>query len=176
MADWVQGPYQQHSGSYEAERNIYRKLKGKSGYTWLVKVGRQAADHVYVEGGPNSRGFGGRTLKFELEDGSFLELKGPWHTTANALFKDTGHDVRDTHLTFVVIGKGRGGTSDQDCRTIIHDVVYKDEAPAEGPWNRGEILAKKLANEMGVTLHFCIEGDSGGLTSWADPDSKEAGK
>lgn len=172
MSDWTQGPYHMTCGSYEAERNIYRKLTGKSGLTWLVKVGRQAAEHVYVEGGPRSRGYGGRTLKFELEDGSLLSLTGPWHTTADELFKDTGHDVRGTYATFVVIGRDRDATDSG--RTIIRDVVYKDEAPTEGLFSRGEHLAQKLANKLGVKLYFCMESSGGGMTSWADPEKERA--
>ena len=105
--DFVVGRQPIICGSAEAESRKYYKYVGKSGKIWLVADQEDAAANIYAEGGPNSDGFGGRTLTFQLVNGSEIKLKGPWHTNAQALFEETGIDVRDRHYTFVVISRRR---------------------------------------------------------------------
>jgi len=113
--NWIDEPYRMQSGRYEAEIRKYKKLIGKSGRIWLVAIQDNPADNIYVSaasaenqpGYKGFRGFAGRTLTFELEDGDILELQGPWATNSDALFKDTGYDIRDKYLTFGVIGLSR---------------------------------------------------------------------
>ena len=93
-------------GSAVAEQNVYWLHVGKNGHRWLVADRPDCGSYVYVEGGPDSDGFGGRTLRFELVTGEVLELKGPWHSNSEALFAATGVDVRDKHLTFGVVLTG----------------------------------------------------------------------
>jgi len=93
--------------SYEAEQRRYKKIIGKDGHIYLYAIQDNPADNIYVSGGKNSDGFGGRTLSFTLEDGTVEELRGPWHTNSDDLFVHTGIDLRAKYLTFVVIGKGR---------------------------------------------------------------------
>lgn len=76
---------------------IFKKYIGKSGKTWLVGIKKNWKSHIYVsatkeENGPGyegSRGFGGNTLQFKLEDGNTLFLTGPWHSNPNSFFEDT---------------------------------------------------------------------------------------
>jgi len=70
-----------------------------------------------------SDGFGGATLTFPLVGGGEYVAKGPWHGNSDSLFRDTGVDVRDKCLTFVVLAKGCDWTYG---RTIMRDVVYRD--------------------------------------------------
>jgi hypothetical protein len=161
--DYIEEPYQMICGSYEAEIRKYKLYLGKSGLRWLAAIQPNEADDIYVEGGPNSDGFAGRTLNFTLDSGEVVSLKGPWHTSAGSLFNDTGVDLRDKYLTFVVIGLGRAST-DVGYRTIIKDVIYIDEKPTIGEYYRGTKIAMKLAKELNKPV-MCYSKSTGGSSS-----------
>jgi len=158
--DYIEEPYQMICGSYEAEIRKYKMYMGKGGRRWLVAIQPNEADDIYVEGGPNSDGFAGRTLNFTLESGEVVSLKGPWHTSSGSLFEDAGVDIRDKHLTFTVIGLDRGVT-DVGYRAIIKDVIYKDEKPTIGEYYRGTKIAMKLAKELNKPV-MCYSKSTGG--------------
>jgi hypothetical protein len=161
--DYIEEPYRMICGSYEAEFRKYKMYIGKSGKRWLVAIQPNEADDIYVEGGPNSDGFAGRTLNFILESAEVVSLKGPWHTRADSLFQDTEIDLREKYLTFVVIGLDRGCT-DVGYRTIIKDVIYKDEKPTIGEYYRGTKIAMKLAKELNKPV-MCYSKSTGGSYS-----------
>ena len=166
---YVEEPYRMICGSYDAKIRKYKLYIGKSGMRWLVAIQPNAADNVYVEGGPNSNGFAGRTLDFILEDGKIISLKGPWHTNANSLFKDTGVDIRDKHLTFTVIGLDRTYT-DRGYRTVIKDVIYKDEKPTIGEYYRGDKIAMRLAKELNRPVMCYSKSGGGSSCGFVYPD------
>lgn len=147
----------------------YRLYTGKSGLRWLVRDGRGAGDHVYVEAGSGSLGFAGATLPFTLMDGSELKLVGPWHSNSRALFEDTGVDVRDRHLTRVTIGLGRNWPD-------LTDILYSEPEFAETEWDAGEEIAQALANHLGRAVQLKVERAGG--TSWAmiEPKGEPNGK
>lgn len=153
--DYVSDDYEMFSGSADAESKVYNLVVGKSGKRWLYT---DYADNIYVEGVPNSRGFGGRTLTFELINGSEIKLTGPWHTNAETLYRDTSVDLRDKHLTFIVVALERVRVWP---KIILKDVIYKDEKPLLGLFNRGDIIAKKLAIELNKTV-FVYRQSKGG--------------
>lgn len=164
--DWTDTKYSNAMicGSAEAERRTYKKLVGKSGRTWLVAVQPNEADNIYVSGGKNSQGFTGRTLVFKLEDGSTLELQGPWHSNSTSLLADTGYDIRDKYLTFGVIGKQiRYGDYGLSPVTII-DVLHKDKEWVLGEFDRIQKLAQEIANDLGETI-CCFQKSQGGSSS-----------
>jgi hypothetical protein len=161
--DYIEEPYRMICGSYEAEIRKYKMYIGKSGKRRLVAIQPNEADDIYVEGGPNSDGFAGRTLNFILESAEVVSLKGPWHTRADSLFQDTEIDLREKYLTFVVIGLDRGCT-DVGYRTIIKDVIYKDEKPTIGEYYRGTKIAMKLAKELNKPV-MCYSKSTGGSYS-----------
>lgn len=146
-------------GSSEAESRRYHKHTGKSGKVWLVADQEDAAANVYVEGGPGSDGFGGRTLTFPLVDGTEIKLKGPWHANSDALLADTGIDVRDRSRTFVVISRDR--KSGKNYESIMVDVLYRDDQPQIGSFHRGDEIARQWARELGVPV-LCYSQSSGG--------------
>lgn len=152
------------SGSYEAERRHYHVHKGKGERTWFVADQIDAASNIYVhdptdEGKPASmRGFAGRTLTLITVEGEELSVRAPWHSNAEALFKDTGVDVRGTHRTFVVIANERDYS---EGRTVLRDIILKDESPRLGPFDRGRWVAQGIANVMGRHV-FCYDESSGG--------------
>lgn len=152
-------------GSYEAEIRKYKKIIGKSGNVWLYAIQDNPADNIYVSGDKNSDGFGGRTISFTLEDGTIEKLIGPWSTNADALYANTGVDLRDKYLTFVVIGRSRDTLLIKNIyKSLMIDVLYIDDKPTIGEFERGEIIAKKLANKLKKTV-FCYSQSSGGSVS-----------
>jgi len=168
--DWQNDPYSMICGSSEAECRVYKKLTGRSGKVWLVAVQDNPADNVYVSGGKGSQGFAGRTLEFELEDGSVERLVGPWHTNSGALFADTGYDVRDKHLTFGVIGLGREYKNGSGGGVTITDVIYQDEDWTIGTSDRIEKIAQKLANELGKTVMKFSKSSGGSSCGQVKPE------
>jgi len=56
------------SASAEAESKRYKMLRDTQGRIWLVAEQGNPADNIYVSGGENSQGFGGRLITFQLND------------------------------------------------------------------------------------------------------------
>jgi len=161
-------------GHSEAEERRYKKVIGKSGRIWLYAIQDNPADNIYVSGGKNSDGFGGRTLSFTLEDGTIEELKAPWHTNSDDLYSNTGVDLRDKHLTFVVVGKGRKTyRTRQGWVDKIIEVLYQDEKPTIGEFDRGEKLAQPIANKLKQTIYCYSQSQGGSSNSPIEP--KEEG-
>lgn len=158
-------------GSYEAEIRTYQKLEDKSGRVWLVANQEDAASNVYVHNPKdhNSQGFAGRTLTFQLEDGSSYSAKGPWHTNADALFAATGLDIRDRHRTQVAVGHryGKG-------MLTLADVIYLEEAPVLGTFDRYKAVAQSFADQLDTPVYYLMRsfgGASGGPikpTAWTE--------
>jgi len=160
--EWIDEPYSMACGSYEAEIRRYKKYVDKQGGVWLVSNQEAAAENVYFHNPKdlNSDGFAGRTLTFILEDDSEYKAKGPWHTNADALFAATGVDIRNTHFTFVVLAKERFSTNDGRYRTALRGIIYKDEKPILGSFNRYKDLIKQHPE-----ANFYFTGSSGGSCS-----------
>lgn len=165
--DYVVGRSPMICGSYEAEIRKYHKFIGKSGKIWLIADEPNCADHIYVEGGEKSRGFGGRTLKFPISGSDeVVELKGPWHSNGEAFTNETGVDISDRYLTHVVIGKEvKYGKSYE---TIVCDVVYKDEEPQIGSFHRGDILGREWAQKLGHRVFVVTDTQGGGSRGYVD--------
>lgn len=106
--------YRMTSGQAEAVSRKYIMYVGKSGWAWFVADQEAKADNIYCTNSENwdvaGNGFGGSTLFLEvinweenkLKSENFA-LRGGWHSNADALFDDTGVDVRNEHLTFGAI-------------------------------------------------------------------------
>ena len=140
--------YQMFSGQEVAQSNLYKIALGKTGRIWLYST----ADNIYVQGGPNSEGFGGALLEFKLENGcDSVKLKGAWHTESTSLFVDTGVDIRDQNLTIGVIGRKRGYDNG---RAVIEDIIWFDKEPVYGTFDRVDKLADKLSHERKEVLYY----------------------
>jgi len=161
-------------GSYEAESRKYHLHLSKGGKRYLVADVPNCAGYVYVEGDANSDGFGGRTLSFELVSGEIIKLKGPWHTNSEDLFRATGVDVRDKHLTFGCISKERGSTGNPYHSTIMQDVLYIDKEPTIGPFERIRDMAQRMADERNETLYYYSESESGSSNGPVKPNQKKS--
>lgn len=191
MERYIIAGYQQFSGSAVAEAREFNLYRGKSGRRWLVASDvPNKAEYVYVEGGPGSKGFGGRTLRFKIADGETIELTGPWHSNSRDLFADTGVDVRGMTLAFYVIGIRRGKTKIK-CdtawgprefdRDTIEDVWYIDEAPMleTERVNHPKKMARELADKLGhsvMLLCSTMGGNSNGPVNPTDPATGKEGR
>jgi len=140
--------YSMHSGQEVAQSNLYKIALGKTGRIWLYST----ADNIYVQGGPNSDGFGGALLEFKLQNGcDSIKLKGAWHAESSGLFADTGVDIRDQNLTIGVIGRAR---SHDKGRSVIEDIIWFDKEPVYGIFDRVDKLAVKLSHERKEVLYY----------------------
>ncbi len=152
---WSDRPYQMTCGSHEAEIRTYKKLTDPSGNIWLVANQDGAASNIYFHNPKdhNSQGFAGRVITFPLEDGTSYAAKGPWHTNSDALFKATGHDVRNKYPTFVVLAKQRLGSYP----TQLKEILYCDKEPTLGTFDRYKEIIKQFPEAK-----FYFSGSSGG--------------
>ncbi len=150
---------------------VYKKAIGKSGRIWIYSKGKGAGSFIHVSadlkenerGYQGFRGYGGSTLQFPLEDGTMEELIGPWHSNCDALFNDTGIDLRKKHLTFVVISKSRE-YSKESYSSIMKDVLYIDAEPQEGLFDRGILMAMEIAKKLNITV-VCYKESLGGSSN-----------
>lgn len=151
------------SGQGEAVSHRYHKYIGKSGNTWLVADTETAAENVYVTDSPRNdgkQGFGGAALPMPCVDGTTFVLKGGWHSNADALFEDTGVDVRDKYRTLVVLALERDSTEDGTFRTIFRQIVYRDAAPVLGSYHRDKLLMAQYPE-----ANYCYHASKGGSSS-----------
>ena len=146
--------------SSEAESHKYRLYTQDSARSWLVADVPNAGDYIYSSGG---KGFCGRVITFPLVGGGELQLKGPWLSNSKSLFERTGVDVRDKHLIWGCIGLSRENFN------TINDVIYMDDEPVVGLFNRIELLAQEYADKLGVKVYFYSQSIGGSTSFWAEP-------
>ena len=167
MKGYETGRMPMKSGICEVEERRFKKVQGKE-RLWFIAIQENPADNIYVYNPKNTSGFGGSVMEFTLEDGSIEKVEGPWHSNSDALFDDTGMDVRDMYLTKVILGlsgiKYQGGHAYK-----MQDVIYQEDDYKLGKYKRGEELAQKKADEMGVRVHFWIESMGGAHGFFKDP-------
>lgn len=156
------------SASGEAERRTYKLLTGKSGKRWVVSISPEAAEDVYVDGGKGSDGFGGRTLTFQLEDGTSVDFIGPWKTGADGLFADTGYDVRGQYYSrsIVALRRESGKCYAPD---IYRDVLHYDPETVLGNPVDADLMAKQYAEEHGVPVFVSWVTKGGGCAKMVKP-------
>jgi len=155
------------SGFAEAEQHEYRMNKGKSGRAWFYAVNLDnSGDYIYCTDSANwdqpGQGFGGATIELQLDNGKRFSLRGGWHSNDEALLEDTGVDLRQLHRTFVIISRGR-----EDGMMV--DVVYHDEQPKVGYFNRGERLALEMARSMKEPLYYFARSAGGSISAKVYP-------
>lgn len=152
------------SGRGDAEKRKYIPIVSDEGNLWLVADQPNMGDNVYFcSFSPKSQGFGGATLHFDLVDGGSIELQGPWHGNTDSLLHDTGIDIRDTHLTFVVVSKDR---KHEGWQCTMTDVLYMDDEPKVGLFDRGTTIAQEIANRFGSPV-MCYRESQGGSSNGA---------
>lgn len=180
---------------FRDKAQVYRLVPaGKD--NWLVPVDiLNVADSLHVHRTDerstqrSMQGYGGSTLEFQLEDGSIYMAKGPWHSSARGLLKDTGIDVTDLHATMVTLwavedrpvtfkkhvpasdGSGRleykEVTEPRPCK--IDPPIYEEKVPALGMFMRGERIAHAYANATGNRVYVRSESYGGGSEHLVSP-------
>ncbi len=164
-------------GSAEAESRVYIPIITDDGELYLIANQPNMADNIYsCSFDPRSQGFAGRTLHFDLVYGGSIDLLGPWHTNSESLLLRTGIDITDSHLTFVVIAENR---THGEWDTIYTNVLYKDEHPTIGKFDRGKSIAEEIANKLNKPV-FCYRKSTGGSsdspvypTSWTEEQRRK---
>ncbi len=171
--------------SYEApQQGVYKHVVGKRAQ-WLLRVDvPNIADHVYSFDAfdTKSQGFGGSWLYFTVKENmALMGVKGPWHSNAGGLLRDTGLDVRDLHLTRVTIHEmvmephtGPGYERQEDGRLewkeltrdipVRGEILYEEKEPALGIFMRGDRIAHAYAKATGKSV-FCTSESPGGSSS-----------
>lgn len=160
--EYITNRYEMRSAHSYVTDAIWKKHIGKSGKIWLT-LANGSADMMLVEGGPNSRGFGGATLQCKLEDGTIQELTGPWSSNTESLFADTGIDLRNKIITWGVIGRWRDfpRTTRIDHRNIIGGLIEFDSEPTAGIFERIETRARELAYQRDEILFYYSQSFGG---------------
>ncbi len=141
-----------HSGNYRPKS--YRVTTGKDGRTWVYALSMGASAFIHCSADPRenepgyngSRGYGGSTLTFKLESGDTITMQGPWHSNSDSLLLDTGIDLTQQWITFVGVALMREYLPDGTC--VYKNVLWKDDDPVNGEYNRGDKIAKHLANQL----------------------------
>lgn len=154
-------------GSSEAESRMYKMFVGKSGKRWLVAIQANLADNIYVQGDKNSDGFAGRTLDFRLETGETVSLKGPWHSSAEALFNDTGYDVRNKCLTMGIVAED---VEPKFPTSFYSGVIHLDNEWTLGHYDRIQDIAQEAANRLKKPVAYAFISTGGGSSSWVEPN------
>jgi len=162
-------------GQAEAEKKLFKRVRGKSGRYWYIPVTDCPADNIYVSAHPDEnmpgfkgfRGFGGAILTFHLVNGKKDEVQGPWHSNSTALLNDTGIDIRDQHLTQGIISTEREWTSFSD--GLYKNVLYHDIKPSLGYFDRIDTLAQKYANKLNKIVYYAVKTAGGGSSGTKTP-------
>lgn len=168
--DWpIYENYHMISAQGQAESKTYNFIIGKSRTLWLYPIDPDDPN-CYCSGGPGSRGFGGSEIEFKLDPaiGGKIILKGPWHSNADAMFRDTGIDRRDKFLTFGIIAEERVYISNvpegDRSHYIFKNVLFCDKEPTRGTFDRVRDVAKRMANERGKPV-ACMTYTEGGSSN-----------
>jgi len=113
-------------------------------------------------------------MRFPTKDGDIL-IQGPWHSNTDALYKATGKDLRDKHLTWGVISKGRKYLSDH--RTVMVDVLHIDPTwGVVGMFERIDNLAQAFADERDEVVYYYCQSHGGSSCGPVYPTGKSPHK
>lgn len=146
--------------SEEDKCESYNMITDKGGNDWFYG---DKADEIYVDQhNPNSKGFGGRKLKFKLKDGTVVETEnGPWHSNADALLNATGVDLTHEHLTFGCISLGIEGNM---YTNNYKNVIYLDDNYINGDYSRIQNLAQEFANKLNTKVYYTQHSRGGSVS------------
>lgn len=91
-------------------------------------------------------------------------------TGAEALFKDTGVDVRNQYATRLILSrKVEYPKNYYGFMPDMIDVVYYEEDFVEGEFDRPNKKAEQIVNETGEPLHYFIETSGGAQSGLMKP-------
>lgn len=184
IADRIRVPESYGMVSALAEQSsvpLWDYTVGKNGIHWFWPTDHDEAGAMVhcgspVMAGKRSGGYGGRTITFMTKDGG-IDIQGPWHSNSDALFEETGVDIRDRHRTYGIVSMNRDydGTT-----TIMVGVVHADpEDGAIGTFGRIEEMAKKFADRHERPFYYYRKSRGGSScgsvypTGWTDKQIRE---
>jgi hypothetical protein len=108
-----------------------------------------------------SEGYAGRTMHFPTKEG-VIAIQGPWHSNSDALYKRTGVDLRDKHLTFGLVALQRTHRGND---TVFKDVLYIDpQNGVIGRFKRIQDMAQAMADERDEVV-FYYQRSHGGASN-----------
>lgn len=162
-SSWTETPTGTVFARAEAESLVWRKHTTDRGETWLTRADGLGDTVIYHNPKNTSRGFGGATLTFTLEDESTIQLKGPWSSNTQALFTSTGIDLREKHTTWGCVGRWRDYNYQNSPMGVatIGALLYFDKEPTVGPFERIRLLAERLAYDRDEILFYFEESIGG---------------
>lgn len=148
---------------------IYRVIQGRSGNTWIVPTYTDhPAEGIHVDQhDPHSQGYGGSILTFPLEDGTTYSVRGPWHSNSEALYEDTGVDLRHTHRTYGCVALNL--RYDNRGIGIFEGLIHVDREPTIGSFDRITDIAQAEADRHNHPIAACSISHGGGHMGWEYP-------
>jgi len=156
--DWEVEPY--NFNTYPKPRNYFLVEKGEN--TWIIPTtGPDRASYIHLVN-PRSRGYSGLVLDFPLTNGTIFQAVAPWNCSADALKMSTGIDLTTEHLSLVVVGKSLKLAPRSNA--VIQDVLYMDDEPKEGTYNRAELIALRILQQTGLSSVAIFSCSRGGYT------------
>jgi hypothetical protein len=114
-----------------------------------------------------SAGFGGAGVTFRMSDGTTKSLQGPWNSNADALFEQTGVDLRNSNITFGIVAKSREHI--EFSKERFSDILHEDLEPTSGRYDRIPDLAQDFANRLNSTIYFAYRARGGGSSGHKHP-------
>jgi hypothetical protein len=143
----------------------------KPGFYWFVKADiPNKAEYIFY-GSPhttNSEGMGGRVIPFRCTDGQTINIQGPWWSNSDSFYGSTGIDIRNTNYTFVVVARS---VDRIDRLETLIDVVYKDDEPTIGPFDRWKTILSSVFQVLNDDqLVIYVKSDGGSSLSYHNRD------
>lgn len=171
----IHGPMISSSSDATEEGRRYKLMTGQKGQRWVVALQDCAAENIYADGGPGSQGMAGRTLTFDLEDGTTVDFIGPWKASAANLFADTGYDVRGQLYSQGIVALKRENAKKYYAPDKYFDVIHYDPEPVlKNPVDHRK-MAQEYANTHGVNVFFAYKTKGGGSAGCQTPCEHEFG-
>jgi len=186
MTDWQEEPGKKYVPSREHGLK-YFVVQGAA-RVWVYPDCPNPADYVHQsaslreleQGYFGFMGYGGASLKFELvpnqrlvegpgvkyESDSVLVLRAPWHSNSEEMYQDTGIDIRDGSLTYVVVSEGHEPLPYSMWGKLTY-VLYQDpDGGIVGPFGRGDGIAGSWAQKLGKAVYRVSISMGGGVGGW----------
>lgn len=177
--------YYMISASGDSQSREWLHIKGRT-LEWLVLPNREADFMLqWHDTKGTSRGFAGRTLTLKVigelhpiegewqtklfDEPKTFEWQGPWSSNTDALFKDTGYDIRNRIRTWGCLSLARDWATNSSNQAIMKNLIYFDPEPQYGTYSRIVDMAKAKAKELRRPIYFYMTsygGSSSGVEGY----------
>lgn len=144
----------QTPAKYDETHRRYVELQGSNGRRWVVGTDEFGADMIHFEAESDRKGYSGNVVTFPTRHGGEVKLVGPWKSSAESLFEDTGYDAREQCSTFVVIAEAfeRCRTTAKGLDCAFKNVLHLDSDWVRGRFDRRETIAQEIADRLRVPV------------------------